>query len=375
MAIILGLNDERRQLLDTLSRAAASYGDFEARQKRMAADPPDRMALWRPLAELGLQGLTFSEAQGGFGGAPEDMAVMQEALAEVLPLEPFLTTAVTCGRILAQSDTPRAGALVERIIAGDAVLALAHRGGFDPFAAPAVRATRKGEQFVLDGRLPAVRHADVADTLLVGAVDAAGEVVILACPADATGLTAEALRLIDGAGAADLSFENVTLPEADCLLSGPVASAAIADAIEWTLAGLVVESAALCRAANRDTFAYLNLREQFGQKLVRFQALQHRAADMAIAENEATALANTVIAALGEPPSPARTRRVIGASIAADAAGRTCGHEAVQLHGGMGVSNELIISHYARRLTAIRNQAGSADLRVARLAALEGVTQ
>lgn len=361
--------DEQVLLAETLRRFAAAEGDFEARGRRLRASPPARLGLWAALAGLGAIAALIPEAWGGLGGAPEDMAVVQAALAPALMVEPLLTSGVLCARILQQGDATLTG-LLESVIAGERILALAHGEGFDPFAPPRMACARDGDRYILDGVKPAVRHADVATDLVVGAW-LEGRVALFLAPVATGGVSLRPMRLIDGAGAADVAFEAVTLPAGARL---PIADAAgaVTGALEWGLAGLAVETAALISAVNAATFAYLNVREQFGAKLASFQALRHAAANMAINAEEAAAMATLAIARLSDPPGAARSAALLRASLACDAAGRTASHAAIQLFGGMGVSDELIISHHARRLTALRAQIGTPDARSARLALIEG---
>ena len=306
--------EDHRLMAATLERVMAATG---------GANIPGRLAAWPALLEAGAPAMAFGDAHGGCGGGPADLAAMQAALARFLPVAPRLT------------------------------------------------ATATPTGWRLTGRKPAVRHGDVATHILVTGRDAMAGTVILLCPVTTPGIGQTALRLIDGAGAADLVFADTSLPAAAVLLQGAAADAAIRDALDWTLAGLAVEAAALARAATDATFAYLAIRKQFGRPLATFQALQHRGADMEIAATEAAAMAAAAIAALDLPPGSDREQTILAASLATDTAARHCVHEAVQLHGGMGVSDELVVSHYLRRVAAIRGQAGSHDARAARLIDLE----
>jgi alkylation response protein AidB-like acyl-CoA dehydrogenase len=176
---------------------------------------------------------------------------------------------------------------------------------------------------------------------------------------------------MDGAGAADLQLNAVRLPPAALMTFDVSPQTVLHDALEWGLLGVSAEAAGIIGALNRATFAYLNSRKQFGASLATFQALQHRAADMFIAAEEVSAAVNHAVAALDEPPGIARSAAICAAKVTADIAGRRVGHEAVQMHGGMGVSDELNVSHYARRLATIRAELGSADTHRQRLASLQ----
>jgi alkylation response protein AidB-like acyl-CoA dehydrogenase len=370
MPLDFGQSDEHAMLADTLRRFAIDRNGFEARAHRLAASPPDRTSLWAPMAELGAVGALIPEDDGGFGGTPRDMAVVLAALAPSLPVEPLLASGVVCGRLLMRAQDDRAKTLLQALIEGSAIVALAHSEGFDPFAPATLVAELQGDGYVLHGFKPAVRHGEAASVVLVSAAAPDGQ-ALFAVASDTPGLNRTGTRLIDGAGAADLRFDAVSAPSA-ARLELNSAEDALADALEWGLAGLAVESAALVAAINAATFDYLATREQFGVKLASLQALQHKCADMAIAGEEAAAMAHGALTALEQPPSPARSCAVLRSSLACDAAGRLAAHGAVQLFGGMGVSDELIVSHQARRLAAIRSQVGTMDARAARLSTLEG---
>ena len=362
MTSLIDLSEEQRMIHETLERAAREANDFQERRKRLQGATPNRMALWSGMAELGALGLCFTEDRGGFGGTPRDMALLPSAIAAALPVEPLIATGITAARLLGAANAP-----VEALIAGEDVVIPALFENAGVFGPPRLLAQQEGESWTLSGRKPAVRHGDVAQSFLVSARAGNGETVLALCAADAEGLDAAPFRLIDGAGAADLTFAGTP---ARVVLQGKPADAAITDALDWTLTALCVEATALCEAANRDTFAYLKERRQFGQPLARFQGLQFTAADMHVAATEAAAATDAALLALAGPAGSARTARILSASLTADRAGRVCAHSAVQLHGGMGVSDELIISHYARRLAAIRAQIGTTEARAAHLETL-----
>jgi alkylation response protein AidB-like acyl-CoA dehydrogenase len=333
---------------DMLARLLDTKNGFEARRSRLKEPAPDRMALWPHLAEQGVLGAAFAECAGGFGGSMRDLAVVMAEVGRALVVEPVLSTAL-CGALLPGE--------IGRIIAGERVLALAHGEGFDPFATPSTRAAQQR----LTGRKPVVRHADVAHAFVVSAaeglylVEAAGE-----------GVSLQPFRLIDGSSAAALTLDNATalkIAELD----------ALGDLIARACVALAAEGAGIIAALNAATFAYLRTRQQFGVTLSSFQALQHRAADMFAAGEEARVLTDQAIDAI-DAGSPDRFALASAAKALVDDAGRLVGHEAVQLHGGMGVSDELNVSHYMRRLAAIRAEMGSADMHRARFAASGGAS-
>ena len=308
------------------------------------------MALWPELAQLGVIGALFNEDAGGFGGSARDLATIMEAAGRYLVVEPLLATAIT-GMLL-----HAAGENVAELIAGSHTIAFAHDEGLDPFAARRSTAVREGEQWRITGTKPAVRHADFADRVLATAdVEGGTRCFLLEIDRDEA---LESIRLMDASSAATLRLEGksarlLDLPEA--VLDLALARAAV---------GLAAETVGILEALCDKSFAYLNTRKQFGTTLASFQALRHRAADMVAAAEEARALTDRAIDALDHGSLALAS----AAKALADEAGRLIGHEAVQLHGGMGVSDELDISHYLRRLATIRATLGQSACHRARFA-------
>ncbi len=361
--------EEQGLLAESLSRLLAEANEFEARRRRLRAEPPDRMALWPQLAEMGVLGAAFDEAHGGFAGDARTIAAVMAELGVALAVEPFLASAVIAGRILQRWTQPAAAELIETLIAGESVCVLAHDAGGDPFAAPGVTGIASSEGVVLTGTLRCVLHADVASSFLVTAI-INGATAIVHLPRETAGVSIELYRLIDSAGAGDLQLNGVHLPpEARLTFDAPAADV-LHEALEWGLLGLAAETAGIAAALNKATFSYLGTRKQFGVAIGSFQALQHRAADMYIAAEEILASVDSAIEALDAPGSAGRSAAVSAAKVVADSGGRRIGHDAVQLHGGMGVSDELNVSHYARRLAAIRAELGSADIHRLRFGSL-----
>ena len=352
----LARNDEQTLLAENLRRYLAEANEFEHRRQRLNAEQPDRLALWAGLAEMGMLGLPFSEANGGFGADPRSIALMMLEVGRALAIEPVLASAVVAGRLL---ESANRGEDIEALIAGTSVIVLAHDAGTDPFALPLLRADAGDSGFVLQGVVRGVRHADVADVFLVTA-QCQNQICVFRVPRER--VSVQSYRLMDGAGAGELRFENVRVEKSERLEFAQPAATALTNALEWGLFGLAAETLGMIEAANEATFQYLVTRKQFGVAIGSFQALQHRAADMRVAQEELDALMNLAVEAMGEGVSSQRSALISAAKVLADEAGRRVGHEAVQMHGGMGVSDELNISHYARRFATIRTEGGSRDL-------------
>lgn len=346
--MLFAKTETQTMLGDMLVRLLDAENEFEARRLRLNETPANRMALWLHLAEQGVLGAGFSEDVGGFGGTMRDLAVVMAEMGRTLAVEPLLSS-VLGGRLLSDAAV---------VIAGEQVLALAVSEGFDPFALPTTRVDADGR---MTGQKIAVRHADLAQLLIVSASQN-GEPGLWAV--DASDADIEPYRLIDGSSAGSVTFTNAPAHK--------VADAsAFADLAARACVALAAEAAGIITMLNAATFAYLRTRKQFGTTLASFQALQHRASDMFAAEEEVRILTGRAIDAI-DNGAPAARALASAAKALADDLGKRVAHEAVQMHGGMGVSDELNISHGLRRLTAIRAEWGSADLHRARFEALGG---
>lgn len=349
-------SETQTMLVDMADRLLGEHNEFEARRRRLSGGTPDRMALWPVLAEQGLLGAAFEEAAGGFGGSMRDLAAVIESVGRHLVVEPVLATAIAGGLLHA------AGEDVAELIAGDRVVAVAHDEGLEPYVQRRTTAVRDGDGWRLTGEKPVVRHGDLADAFIVTA-DIGGETACFLVERDVAGLDRTTMRLMDASSAATLVFADAVARRLD--LDDEALDTALARAVT----ALAVETVAICESLCAKTFAYLGTRKQFGMSLAGFQALQHRAADMVAATEAARVLTDRAIAAidLGAGNALASAAKAL-----ADDAGRLIGHEAVQLHGGMGVSDELDVSHYMRRLATIRASHGAAAQHRARFLATGG---
>lgn len=342
--------ETQQMMVEMADRLLARENDFEVRRHRLAAAEPDRLALWPLLAEQGLIGALADEDAGGFGGTARDLASLMAVAGKRLVVEPLLHSALSLAALARSGESSLAAA----IIAGEAVTAFAHQEGSDPFASLSCRFTRDGDSLIASGTKVLVRHGDLARQLVVsGILDEAPALALVDC--GAAGLNREPTRLIDGSSAATLRLDG-----ARATLLASDAGALIADLVTLHLAGLCAEVAGILRTACDETFAYLVTRKQFGVPLATFQALQHRAADMHIAAEEARVLAARA-ADLIDAGSPTASLLAAGAKARIDDIARRAINDAVQLHGGMGVSDELVISHWFRRIAAIRAECGSAE--------------
>jgi alkylation response protein AidB-like acyl-CoA dehydrogenase len=361
--------DEQRQLQETLLRyIAKEYGFAERRALARSEDGCSREH-WREFAELGVLALTVPEAHGGLGGTAIDTMIVMEALGRGLVLEPYLATAVVCGSLVADAGSEaQQAALLPAIAGGELVLALAHHesGARYDLNHVATTARADGAGFVIDGAKSVVLGGSQADRLIVSARTsgdprAAAGISLFVVERDAPGVAIRGYPTQDGARAAEIAFTGVRVG-ADALI-GEAGDAlpVIERAIDRGIAALCGEAVGVMAALNEATLEYLKTREQFGGPIGRFQALQHRMVDMVIATEQARSMA--IMAAVGvQSADRAERRRAVSmAKALIGQSGRFVGQQAVQLHGGMGVTDELVISHWFKRLAVINSTYGDAD--------------
>jgi alkylation response protein AidB-like acyl-CoA dehydrogenase len=363
-------DDEQLALQDSVRRFLTERYGFEARRACLAQPYGSSAEVWQALADQGFLAIGLPEAHGGFGGATERMLVMEE-IGRALVLEPYLSTIALCAPLIAAHGTPHQQAdLLPRVAAGGLKLALAHgeaAARYRPGIATTAR--RAGDGYVLSGAKATVLDGAVADLLLVSArlSPAHGEdgaaAVFLVAPG-APGVRIVRYRTQDGRSAADVFLTDAAVG-ADALLGEARAahphgaSDALARAVECGIAALCAEAVGAMEATNAATIEYTKSRRQFGQPIGRFQALQHRMADMFVQATQARSmsiLATGRCAALGSSSAAddaLRRRDVAAAKCYVGKAARFVGQQAVQLHGGMGMADELAVSHYFKRLTMI----------------------
>jgi alkylation response protein AidB-like acyl-CoA dehydrogenase len=351
------LTEEQQLLEDTVRRFVAKDYAFEKRRAiRDSAEGWSRES-WQALADLGLLALNVPEEHGGLGAGPVDTMLVMNALGPGLPLEPYLASAVVATALL--RECPQQAGLLGRMAAGERIVVLAHEepgGRGDPgFVATLCRPA--GTDFLLDGRKCVVAHAAAADMLIVSA-RLGDEPALFLVPRDAAGLTLDSYPTLDGTRAAEVHLDGVRLP-ASALL--PAGAGALERALGIGLAALCAEAVGIMKAAIDATVDYLRTRQQFGQPIGRFQALQHRAADMLLHYEQAKSMSHLAAMRCTSKNAAERRRALSAAKVLTGRAARFIGQQAVQLHGGMGMTDELVVSHWFKRLTAIEMLFGDSD--------------
>ena len=367
--------DDRRMLADTLARYVAEQAGFEARMASAASPQGFSRERWAEFADLGAIGALFTEADGGYGGAGFDIAVVFEALGAGLVLEPFLP-ALMAGSAVAHAGSAEQTALLAGLIEGRSVASLAHEepGAFYELTHVATRAERHGDGWVLQGHKTAVPLGDQADWLVVsartsGQVGEAEGLSLFVVPADAAGLVRRGLPAHDGSRVADLMFNQLRLPASALLGAEGQGLATLEHAVGRGILALCAESLGAMEMAKRMTIEYLQTRKQFGVPIGSFQALQHRMADVLLEVEQARSAVINAAAALGAERT-VRERALSAAKVSIGRIGMQVAQEAIQLHGGIGMTWELPLSHCAKRLVLIDHQLGDEDHHLARFIAL-----
>jgi len=364
-------NDEQQQFADVLRRYLdRSYG-FEARQAIVRSERGVSDAHWTAFAELGLTALPVPEAQGGFNGGPIDMLVVMQELGRALVVEPYWATAVGIEALrLAGTGQGEDALLLERAAQGEIKLAVAFHephARYDLFAVETV-ASGQGEQHTLSGTKSVVLHGAQADYWIVPA-RLNGEIALFVVARDAAGVTLTDYRTIDGQRAATLEFNGTPARR----LAGKHAGAAALEHIaDYGTVLLCAEAIGALDALNLATVDYTKTRQQFGQPIARFQALQHRMVEMLIHAEQARSITYLAAMRYASEDADERRRAVSAAKARVGQAARFVGQQAVQLHGGMGVTNEVAAAHLFKRLAIIETTLGDVDHHLARFAALPG---
>jgi alkylation response protein AidB-like acyl-CoA dehydrogenase len=366
--------DDRRMLGDSLNRYLGDRWGFEAWKRVAASDAGHDPAIWAGLVELGAVGALFAEESGGFAGGAFDIHAVFHALGRNLVVEPFLGT-LLAGRVLAAEGGHET--MLASMIDGSEIVTAAFyepQGRYD-IADVTTRAVRDGEGWVLDGAKSVVPSLGLAGTVLVSArIDgdamATDGIGLFLVPCGAAGVEIRDYGLIDGGRGGDLALRGVRL-DADARVGGE-AHAAIEDAVSAGIVALAAEAVGAMGFCRDATLDYLRTRVQFGMPIGKFQALQHRMATLAIEIEQAGSAAINAAAALDQPRH-ARERAISAAKFTIGRVGALVAEESIHLHGGIGMTWELPLPHYAKRLVMIDHMLGDEDHHLGRYIALGAI--
>jgi alkylation response protein AidB-like acyl-CoA dehydrogenase len=367
------LSDEQVQLRDGLGRFLATRYDLDKSRTAVKTGPGWQPEIWKAFAEeLGILGAALPEDVGGIGGGPVEVMVIAEALGYALVVEPYVDTAVVGAGLLRRAGGAVALELLERVGAGTAIvtLAAAEAASGDRWEDVTTTARRDGSDWVLTGSKIMAVGAPLATHLLVTAAAPGGTSLFLVDRAAlGSGLDLHGYRTVDDRCAADLVLSELRLPSDALLGEEGRAWPSIETARDEGAAAVCAEAVGCMRKVLADTVEYCKQRKQFGQPIGSFQALSHRMVDMHMEVEQSIAASYLAVLNLEAEPRT-RARAVSAAKATVGRAARFVGQNAVQLHGGMGMTEELAIGHYFKRLTAIQFEFGSTDYHVTRYARL-----
>ncbi|MDW5444178.1 acyl-CoA dehydrogenase [Polaromonas sp. SM01] len=369
-------SEDRRMLADSLNRFIAEQYAFEKRDRIAKSAHGFSPEIWQQFAELGVIGALFSEADGGFGGAGFDIAVVFEALGRGLVVEPLLG-AVMAGEAISVAGNEAQKARMAGIMDGTFIAAFAHDEPESHYEQTYVQthAKRSGDGWVLIGNKAVVPQGEQADLFVVsartsGAVDDQAGISLFLVPAKTPGLSVRGCPAIDGGRVAELTFDGVKL-DADALLGTEGQGyATLERAIGRGVLALCAEALGAMEAAKTATLEYLRTRKQFGLLIGSFQALQHRMADLLLEIEQARSAVINAAAAIDDADRVTRERALSAAKFSIGRIGTLVAEESIQMHGGIGMTWELPLAHYAKRLVMIDHQLGDEDHHLQRFIAL-----
>ncbi len=355
---------EQTQLADTVRRLVEKDYGFDVRNRIIRSDSGTSDEIWAKLVDLGLTALPIPEAQGGFDGTAVDLLLVMQELGRGLVAEPYFAT-IFAAQFLKHSDRSDQTSLLEEVAGGSLKLAAAlgeHDSRHD-LTSVSMKAEATGNGYTLSGRKSVVLFGAQADRLIVSARLSAGDegLALFVVDARADGVVRKDLRTLDGQRVAEIFFERVAVGAGDLLAKGEAAHESLDAVSDYGVALLCAEAIGVMEAMNAATLDYAKTRKQFGQPIARFQVLQHRMVDMFIHLEQARSMAYLAAVKLDATDVRERRRTVSAAKVRIGQAARYIGQQAVQIHGGMGVTNELPAAHLFKRLTMIDLTLGDTD--------------
>jgi pimeloyl-CoA dehydrogenase small subunit len=370
------LSEEQRLLKESLDRLIGDRYAFE--QRKGYAQSPEGWSreLWAQFAELGLLGLPFEERHGGSAGGPVETMIAMEAFGRALALEPYLATVVLGGGFLRHGGSAEQCAdLIPQIADGSLTVAFAHterQSRYDLYDIE-TRAVRDGAGWMLDGEKGVVVHGDTADKLVVTARVSGGRrdrdgVAAFIVDGKTAGVSRRGYPTQDGLRAAEITLANVRVGPEGALGEPGKALPLIERVVDEAIAALCAEAVGAMAVMHELTVEYLKTRRQFGREIGSFQILQHRAVDMLIALEQARSIAMFATMMAAEENAAERRNAVAAAKVQIGRSGKFIGQQAIQLHGGIGMTMEYKVGHYFKRVTMIDTMFGDADHHLRQLA-------
>jgi pimeloyl-CoA dehydrogenase small subunit len=363
------LTEEQSILKDSLDRLLTDKYGFEDRKRHMAAPEGWSAQMWASYAEMGLMALPFAEADGGLGGTPVETMIVMESLGRALALEPYFPTVVLGGSFLrfGGNDDQRAE-YIPTVADGSLKLAFAQveRNSRYDLHHVETTAAKDGGSYLLNGQKSVVLHGDSADKFFVTARTAGGSrdeggIGVFLVDARADGVSVRGYPTQDGARAAEVTFDNVKVDANDVFGDPENGLPLVRRVVDAGIAALAAESVGVMSAMHALTVDYLKVRKQFGVSIGQFQVLQHAAVDMFVAIEQARSIALYATMVADSDDEDERSRAMHAAKAEIGRGGRLCGENAIQLHGGVGMTMEYAVGHYFKRMTMIDTTFGDGD--------------
>ncbi|MAU62372.1 acyl-CoA dehydrogenase family protein [Parvibaculum sp.] len=365
--------EEQTLLRNTVQSLLSDKYDFDTRRKVAKSADGWRPEIWAQFAELGLLAAPFSEEMGGLGGGAIETMIVMEEFGRHLVIEPYVETVVIAGGFLREGGSPaQQEAHIPGIVGGETVWAFAYaepQGRYN-LADLTTTAKKDGSGYVINGYKAVVLGAPWAQKLIVTARTSGGQrdrdgVSVFIVDKSAAGVSTRDYPTVDGRRASEITFENVKV-DADALIGQEGKGLPLVEKItDQAIAALSAEAIGCMKELNTATVEYCKTRKQFGVPIGKFQVLQHRMVDMFMAYEQSVSMTYMVNLKLDEGDAE-RTKAAAGAKVQIGKAGRFVGQQAVQLHGGMGMTDELNVGHYFKRLTMIDTQFGNIDYQLKR---------
>jgi len=360
-------SEEQNMLRDSVAKYVQDDYDWDTRKAIAATDEAMKAENWQTFAELGWLSVPFAEEFGGFGGGPVDVMVMMEELGKGLVLEPYFATVVLFGGLLHKgSNDALKESVIPSVIDGSCLGAFAYLERQSRFELNDVltSVTTDGEDRIINGEKVVVFNGGSASHLIVsarssGAQSDAKGISLYLVPADAEGVEKTTYRLMDGQVVANIRFNKVRVPASSAVCAEGEAAGLIQSVTEDAMLALGAEALGVMGQLNSKTVEYTKTREQFGVKISSFQALQHRMVETFMAYEQTKSLLYRAVCDF-EADKPEKRESLLALKIMIDKAGKRIYSEAIQMHGGMGITDELDIGHYAKRLMMIGTTLGDA---------------
>ena len=369
-------SDDQRLLVESVTRMLNDTYSFAQRKGYMALPEGYSPAIWSQFAEQGLLGLPFAEEYGGFGGGAQELMLVMQAFGRVLVLEPYFPTVVLAGTALnVAGSADQKAALLPAIAEGSLKMAFAHgeRQARYDLADVITTATRGGSGWVLDGSKVVVSHGEAADKIVVSARTSGDRfdedgITLFLVDATASGVARRGYQSRDDTRAADISLSNVSVTDADVLGEVGKGYAIIQRVVEAGIAATAGETVGAMEAMNEMTLEYSKTRVQFGNPIGTYQVVQHRMADMFMTQEQGRSMAMLATMSIDNPDADARAHDIALAKVGIGQAGRYVSQSAVQMHGGIGMTEEYAVGHYFRRVMVFEHLFGDTAYHLDRLA-------